>query len=349
MKDDSALNNNNKTVPNLLHESHNTSNSQSNEQIDSKNDVAEIVNNTNTQKNISSQATTQQQNAVVDDKNAIIKIVNLNKTFKVGIQEVQVLKNVNVKFNLGDFTVILGPSGCGKSTLLHILLGLEVPTSGKVLFLGDEIYANTDEDQRSDLRKRHIGMMFQQANWIKSLRVLENVAFPLILLGMEKAQALARAYDMLEQMDMSKWAYYFPTELSGGQQQRVSLARALVNSPGIIVADEPTGNLDYKAGQDIMKLLVKLNKEKDITVIMVTHDLEYLSFAKSAIRMLDGEVIGVYNQDEKAKLISELQFKRTENVSKDIEKGIEFGRVKTEQEKAMTPAPHPKLEEKVYQ
>lgn len=244
------------------------------------------------------------------DTSAIIEINNLKKSFKVGIQEVQVLKGVSAKVNYGDFAVIFGPSGCGKSTLLHIMLGLEPPTEGQIKFLGNDIYYNATEDSRSEFRKKHIGMVYQQANWVKSLTVRENVAFPLLLLGIDKPKALAKAYEMLRQVNMDEWGDYIPTELSGGQQQRVSLARALINNPEIIVADEPTGNLDFEAGQNVMKLFYELNKDSGKTVVMVTHDLEYIKYAKTAIRMFDGQIIGIYGEAEKDKLYEELSFKR---------------------------------------
>lgn len=240
----------------------------------------------------------------------IIEVRGLHKSFKVGSQDIKVLDGVDVDIKHGDFVIILGPSGCGKSTLLHILLGLEPPTSGAVTFLGTDLYQNTDEDIRANFRKNHIGMVFQQPNWVKSLRVWENVAFPLLLLGMTKEQTMGKALSMLAKLEMSSWANYMPTELSGGQQQRVSLARALINNPEIIVADEPTGNLDYKSGQTIMEILSKLNQELQKTVIMVTHDLEYVKYAQTIIRILDGKVVGVYDDSNREELMGELKFKR---------------------------------------
>lgn len=246
----------------------------------------------------------------------IINVQNLNKKFKVGIQEIHVLKNVNVQIQAEDFAVVFGPSGCGKSTFLHTILGLEPPTDGRVEFLNTNLYENNwDEDFRAEFRKKHIGMVYQQANWVKSLTVRENVAFPLLLLGIEKARALAQAYEALKQVEMEDWSNYIPTELSGGQQQRVAMARALVNNPEVIIADEPTGNLDYNAGQKIMQLFQQLNKEARKTVIMVTHDLEYIKYAKSAIRMLDGQVIGVYGENDKENLIKDLKFKRIDSIT----------------------------------
>ncbi len=220
----------------------------------------------------------------------IISAQTLGKTFSVKSQAVTVLKNINFAVRTGEFLVIFGPSGCGKSTLLHTILGLEQPTSGKVVFQGQSLYDNLTEDDRAELRKHQIGMVYQQPNWIKSLTAKENVMFALRLTGLTEPAAAAKAHTALEQVGMVDWSDYIPTELSSGQQQRVALARAIVTDPTILIADEPTGNLDYESGRQLMKLLKDLNSQGK-TIIMVTHDLEYLSFAKRALEMLDGEII----------------------------------------------------------
>jgi len=270
----------------------------------------------------------------------IIRVEHLSKSFPVGAQMVPVLKDVSFTVEPLDFLIIFGPSGCGKSTLLHTLIGLEPPTSGKVVFLGKDLYGekvssikyqvssmenkknkipntkylmpntNIGEDERSEFRKRHIGMVYQQPNWIRSLTVVENVAFPLLLLGQEREKSLAEAREMLAALEMSLWQDYLPSELSSGQQQRVALARALINSPKVIIADEPTGNLDYESGQELMELLVDLNKKQGHTIIMVTHDLEYLGFATKVIRMLDGRLVAFYEEKDKEKLMAEVKGKR---------------------------------------
>ena len=243
-------------------------------------------------------------------KQTLIEVKNLFKSFKVGIKDVEVIKGITANIEFGDFTLIFGPSGCGKSTLLHMLLGLEPPTQGTVSFLGVDIYDKTDEDARSDFRKKHLGMIYQQANWIKALTVLENVAFPLMLLSIDKPRAMSKARELLKQLQMEDWANYKPTELSGGQQQRVALARALINNPDILIADEPTGNLDYASGEMIMQLFDKLNKETGKTIIMVTHDLEYLKYAKGVIRMLDGTITGIFNESNKEQVYDDIKMKR---------------------------------------
>lgn len=240
----------------------------------------------------------------------LFQVQQVSKSFHVATADVPVLKNISFDVKAEDFLVIFGPSGCGKSTLLHTMLGLEEPTVGKVLFLGKNLYNGVTEDERSDFRKQHAGMVYQQPNWIRSLTVSENVAFPLQLLGEDKTVALEKAKQALGMVEMLDWASYIPTELSSGQQQRVALARALVTNPEVIIADEPTGNLDYESGQELMQLLTSLNKKARKTVVMVTHDLEYLRFAKTAVRMFNGQIVGVYGENDQEKLMSEIRGKR---------------------------------------
>ncbi len=240
--------------------------------------------------------------------NEIIWAKNIDKSFHVGTQDVSILKNLSFETHAGDFLIIYGPSGCGKSTLLHIILGLEPPTHGQIQVLSHNIY-NLSEDDRADFRKRHIGMVYQQANWIRSLTVVENVAFPLTLLGEERLSTLAKAEKMLARLAMKDWASYIPTELSSGQQQKIALARALISDPELIIADEPTGNLDFDSGQELMHLLTELNNQGK-TILMVTHDLEYLKFAKTAIHMFNGEIKDEYTDHKLQALLKEIKSKR---------------------------------------
>lgn len=240
----------------------------------------------------------------------ILDVQHVSKSFKIGTQDVQILKDVSFTIKEGDFVIIFGPSGCGKSTMLHGILGLEPPSSGTINFFSIDIYDGTSEDDRAIIRKQHIGMIYQQANWIRSLSVVENVAFPLILLGTDRNDAVIKAMRYLDEVSMTSWANYSPSELSSGQQQRVALARALVNNPSVIVADEPTGNLDFESGQIVMKLLSDLSKTQGKTIIMVTHDLEYLPYAQTAVRMLDGKVEGIYTPKDHDRLFKALHFKR---------------------------------------
>jgi len=228
-------------------------------------------------------------NQVNSDK-TIIKVKDLSQTFEVRSAKVPVLKEINLQVKSGEFIIITGPSGCGKSTLLHILLGLEPPTTGTVEFLGQQLYQGMNEDERTQIRKNDVGMVYQQPNWIKALTVLENIMFALRINGESDIEARKKATEVLKMVGMDNWKDYIPTELSSGQQQKIALARAVVTSPKIIIADEPTGNLDFKSGQELMELLQKLNHEGR-TVIMVTHDLEYMSFASRSLIMFDGKIV----------------------------------------------------------
>jgi len=241
------------------------------------------------------------------DKKILISVDKVSKTFKVGTQEIPVLKDISFTISQGEFVVVFGPSGCGKSTLLHVLLGLERPDSGAVVFNGIKLYELPNDDDRSDFRKNNIGMVYQQANWVKSQTVRENVALPLLLLGHDEEEAMKKAAELLVFVGMQEWSEFVPTELSGGQQQRVALARALIHDPLAIIADEPTGNLDYQSGILLMKQLQSLNREHDKTVIMVTHDLMYLKYADIIIQIKDGQLENVAAADKADEIIKKLQ------------------------------------------
>lgn len=222
---------------------------------------------------------------------AILKVRGLNKSFKIGDHSISILKKINLTFYAGEFAIIYGPSGCGKSTLLHSMLGLEAPTSGSVSLRDQEIYAMSS-DERTNWRREKVGMVFQQANWIKAFNVWENVAYPLYLSGISMEKAKERAREVLTEVGLSEWMDHRPTELSGGQQQRVALARALSTDPWILIADEPTGNLDSLAGTELLELLTRLNREKHRMIIMVTHDMGFLPLANRRIMIKDGQVVG---------------------------------------------------------
>jgi putative ABC transport system ATP-binding protein len=228
-------------------------------------------------------------------RTASIKVENLNKSFDIVGGQIHVLKDLSFEIYEGEFAVIYGPSGCGKSTLLHTILGLEKPNSGSVSVLGQEIYNGGDEDSISDFRKHNLGMVYQQANWVKAVNVEENVALPLALLGQTYAERMPKARAMLDSIKLLDWALYHPSELSSGQQQRVSLARAFITDPKIIIADEPTGNLDFVSGEELISMLKEFCNQQGKTVVMVTHDLEYLKYADKAVRLFDGEVQKIFS------------------------------------------------------
>lgn len=223
----------------------------------------------------------------------LLKTVNVEKSFYIGTPgEVKILKTINVAVEKGDFVIIFGPSGCGKSTLLHTILGLESPTAGSVLLEGTDFYSLT-EDKRATYRRHKVGIIYQQPLWISSLDIGENVIFTLRLLNLDDQQMNTRVDEVLTTVGMQEWKNYRPQELSSGQQQKVSLARALSINPILIVADEPTGNLDTVSGQQLVDHFTELNK-KGITIIMVTHDLEYLKYGNKIVHMIDGMVVEQY-------------------------------------------------------
>lgn len=239
--------------------------------------------------------------------NLIIRLQNVTKVFDVKTQDVLVLKNINLEIREGEFAVVFGPSGSGKSTLLNVTLGLEPATTGTVEFLGRQLTDITTEDELADFRKHNIGIVYQQTNWIRSLNVVDNVSFPLELSGVDKLFARDKALEMLEKVGMKGWATFFPTELSAGQQQKVALARALITDPRVVIADEPTGNLDYQSGIDLMNLFTQL-RDQGKTVIMVTHNPDNLRYADSIIQVFDGNIVQhVYTAGQDIeKLIEEL-------------------------------------------
>ena len=244
----------------------------------------------------------------MEDKRCIIEITGLSKLFTVGQYEVKALGPVDLKLYSTDFTIIYGPSGCGKSTLLNVICGLEPPTSGKVVVRDTDVYS-MNENQRADFRARKFGIVYQMPYWVKSLTVLENVAIPLLLQKAPADYAYARARESLERVDMRDFEKNIPTELSGGQQQKACLARALVTNPWIIIADEPTGNLDTKSASEVIQLLMDLNTKSKRTIIMVTHNLDYLPFATRTVSMKDGMIAEskhVKRMDEMLRVIKPL-------------------------------------------
>jgi len=218
----------------------------------------------------------------------MIEVKNVSKIYKMGKEEFAALNNVSLKINEGDFLAIVGPSGSGKSTLMHLIGGLDTPTSGSIYIEGKDI-SNLKDRQMAKYRNSTIGFVFQSFNLENTQTALENVMMPLIFAGVSGKERKLKAINALKMVDLEDKMKNKPTEMSGGQRQRVSIARALVNSPKIIFADEPTGNLDSKNGANVMDLLKNLNK-KGYTIIMVTHNTEDAKEAKRIIKIRDGEV-----------------------------------------------------------
>lgn len=219
----------------------------------------------------------------------MIKTINLQKIFKTEEVETWALNNVSIEVKQGEFVAIMGPSGCGKSTLLNILGLLDNPTGGEYYLNGMEVSKYT-ESQRTNLRKGVIGFVFQSFNLIDELNVYENVELPLTYLGLKSSERRRMVEDILKRMNINHRAKHFPQQLSGGQQQRVAIARAVVTNPQLILADEPTGNLDSKNGAEVMNLLTELNRE-GTTIIMVTHSQHDASFAHRTVHLFDGSIV----------------------------------------------------------
>lgn len=219
----------------------------------------------------------------------LIKVENLKKCFVTDEIETIALNGVSFEVNEGEFIGIMGPSGCGKSTLLNILGLLDNPTSGSYLLTGKEV-GKLKESERTVFRKGNIGFVFQSFNLIDELNVYENVELPLIYLKMKASERKERVNAILKRMNISHRAGHFPQQLSGGQQQRVAIARAVVCNPKLILADEPTGNLDSKNGQEVMELLSELNRE-GCTIVMVTHSQHDASYTQRILNLFDGELV----------------------------------------------------------
>ena len=219
----------------------------------------------------------------------MIQVTNLSKVFRTEEIETTALNNVSFTINKGEFVAIMGPSGCGKSTLLNILGLLDNPSGGSYSLLGTEV-ANLRERERTNYRKGNIGFVFQSFNLIDELNVYENVELPLKYLNISASERKRRVTEILKRMNISHRAQHYPQQLSGGQQQRVAIARAVVANPQLILADEPTGNLDSRNGKEVMDLLCQLNAE-GTTVVMVTHSQRDASAAQRIINLFDGEIV----------------------------------------------------------
>ena len=219
----------------------------------------------------------------------MIKVENLQKVFRTEEVETWALNHVSLEIRAGEFVAIMGPSGCGKSTLLNILGLLDNPTGGKYYLKGTDV-GQFDEQQRTRLRRGLIGFVFQSFNLIEELTVAENIELPLLYMGVPAAERAERMRDVMKRVQISHRSAHYPRQLSGGQQQRVAIARAVVERPELILADEPTGNLDSQNGIEVMELLRELN-HSGTTILMVTHSERDASYAKRVINLFDGKIV----------------------------------------------------------
>jgi len=222
-------------------------------------------------------------------KQSIIELKNVEKHYIMGDDTIKALNGVDAKINKGDFVVIIGPSGSGKSTMMNMIGALDLPTIGEIYLDGQNI-AHLDESNLAQIRGRKIGFVFQTFNLIPTLTSLENITLPMIFQGVSKEERTKRAEKILEDVKLTPRKTHLPSELSGGERQRVAIGRALANDPEVILADEPTGNLDSKTGLEIMNLFVELNK-RGKTIILVTHDLNLLKYGRKTLKIHDGKVL----------------------------------------------------------
>ncbi len=219
----------------------------------------------------------------------IIETRDLKKVYRTDAVETTAVDGLDFSLAEGQFVSIMGPSGCGKSTLLHILGLIDSPTDGSYRFLGEDV-SGYPERRRAGIRKAHIGFVFQSFNLIDELTVYENVELPLVYGGVATHERRGRVETVLEKMDIGHRSGHFPAQLSGGQQQRVAVARAIVNKPNLILADEPTGNLDSEHGEEVMKILTKLNDE-GTTILMVTHSADNAAYSRRIVNLIDGKIV----------------------------------------------------------
>lgn len=220
----------------------------------------------------------------------IIVLENITKIYKIGEHELVVLDGISINIERGEFVCIMGPSGSGKSTFMNIIGCLDTPTTGKYYLEGIDV-STMDVNELAEIRNKKIGFVFQQFNLLPRATALENVELPLIYAGVSLRHRRQKALEALSWVGLKEKANYYPRQLSGGQQQRVAIARALVNGPSIILADEPTGNLDSKSSMEIMEIFKKLNEQQGLTTIIVTHEPDIAAFGKRQIRFLDGKII----------------------------------------------------------
>lgn len=227
----------------------------------------------------------------------MIKLENVWKKYKLGKMELPILKGINLQIDRGGFYTIMGPSGSGKSTLMHILGLLDVPSEGKIYLEGKNV-SHFSEDKLAQFRGKKIGFIFQQFNLLQNLTALENVMLPMIFQGIPEEQRKQKAKILLDSVDLEHRINHRPKEMSGGEQQRIAIARSLANDPEILIADEPTGNLDSKTGTIVMEILKKLHEEKRKTIVVVTHDPTIAHYSQSIIHIKDGQITLNHKEDK---------------------------------------------------
>ena len=221
----------------------------------------------------------------------MISLRNVTRHYKSGDRTVHAVEDVSLEIARGEFIAVTGPSGCGKSTLMHLLAGLDTPTSGTIVIDGLSLH-EADDAALTDYRRRRLGLVFQFFNLLPTMNVLENVSFPLLLQGVSHAESEARAGELLKLVGMDDRARHFVHQLSGGEQQRTAIARALIHRPSLVIADEPTGNLDSKSAEMVTGVLARIGKERLATLVVVTHSAEVARVASRRIEMRDGKVVG---------------------------------------------------------
>lgn len=228
----------------------------------------------------------------------MLKLENVWKTYKLAADgELPILRGINLEINQGSFATIMGPSGSGKSTLMYLLGLLDMPSRGKIYLQGQDVSVFS-EDKLAEIRGKKIGFIFQQFNLLQNLTALENVMLPMIFQGINEAERKRKAEALLRSVNLENRMAHKPTEMSGGEQQRIAIARSLVNDPEILIADEPTGNLDSTTGKTVMEILTKLHKEQKKTIIVVTHDPNIAHYSQNVTHIQDGQIVSNHFQDK---------------------------------------------------
>ena len=243
---------------------------------------------------------------------ALIKLENVWKTYRLGESDLSVLKGINLEIMPSSFVTIMGPSGSGKSSLMYLLGLLDTPSKGKVSLQGQDT-SNFSEDRLAEFRGKKIGFIFQQFNLLQNLTALENVMLPMIFQGISEAKRKEKATQLLESVNLKERMNHKPSEMSGGEQQRIAIARSLVNNPEILIADEPTGNLDSTTGKTVMEILTRLHREQKKTIVVVTHDPNIAHYSQNVIHIQDGQIVANHFQEEDILWVQENNKKNVQN------------------------------------